>query len=369
MRDADTIVIGGGVVGLSIAYGLARAGERVVLLDEGDGAFRAARGNFGLVWVQGKGVDKPSYALWSLGSARLWPAYAAELQSLTGTELQLQQRGGLMLCLEEDDFQWRADAMRSLAGHVTAQGEVYPYEMLDAKALREICPHVGPDVFGACFSPLDGHVSPLRLLQALSRGLVALGGGLKTGCRVDGIDSRGGAFHIHAGGKVHAAPKLVLAAGLGNAALAPMIGLQAPVRPQRGQVLISERVEPFLDLPTVSVRQTGDGGVQIGESNEEVGFDDTTTTDELARIAARAVRMFPLLAGVNIVRTWAALRVLTPDGYPIYQASAQCPGAFLVTCHSGITLSAQHAGPISDWIRGGPEPSILADFKVERFHV
>ena len=61
-REIDTLVIGGGVVGMSVAYGLARAGERVRVLDEGDDAFRAARGNFGLVWVHGKGVDNPAYA-------------------------------------------------------------------------------------------------------------------------------------------------------------------------------------------------------------------------------------------------------------------------------------------------------------------
>jgi glycine/D-amino acid oxidase-like deaminating enzyme len=60
---------------------------------------------------------------------------------------------------------------------------------------------------------------------------------------------------------------------------------------------------------------------------------------------------------------------MTPDGYPIYQASEECPGAFVVTCHSGITLAAQHAGPIADWIRGAPEPAILQHFKAERFHV
>ena len=75
--EIDTLVIGGGVVGLSLAYGLARAGDRVRLLDEGDDAYRAARGNFGLVWVQGKGLGRPAYARWSMGSAAGWPAAKA----------------------------------------------------------------------------------------------------------------------------------------------------------------------------------------------------------------------------------------------------------------------------------------------------
>ncbi len=92
--SVDTLVIGGGVVGMSVAYGLARAGERVRLLDQGDIAFRAARGNFGLVWIQGKGHDRPDYARWSMGSARLWPAFAAELQEATGIDVELDQPGG-----------------------------------------------------------------------------------------------------------------------------------------------------------------------------------------------------------------------------------------------------------------------------------
>jgi len=97
--DIDTLVIGGGLVGLCVAYGLARAGQRVRVLDEGDIAFRAARGNFGLVWVQGKGRDRPDYARWTMASARQWPAFAAELAQRTGVDVCLAQPGGLTLCL------------------------------------------------------------------------------------------------------------------------------------------------------------------------------------------------------------------------------------------------------------------------------
>jgi glycine/D-amino acid oxidase-like deaminating enzyme len=161
----------------------------------------------------------------------------------------------------------------------------------------------------------------------------------------------------------------VLAAGLGNRELAPMVGLKAPVEPVRGQILVSERIQPFLRHPSLHVRQTGEGVVQIGDSKEEVGFDDGTTIEQLSRIAQRATRCFPILANVNVVRTWGALRVMSPDGLPIYQASSECPGAFVVTCHSGITLASAHAGPLVDWLRGGSEPRDISGFKAERFDV
>jgi glycine/D-amino acid oxidase-like deaminating enzyme len=117
------------------------------------------------------------------------------------------------------------------------------------------------------------------------------------------------------------------------------------------------------------VRQTDEGVVQIGDSHEDVGLDDGTSLATLSGLARRAVRCFPVLAQVNVVRTWGALRVLTPDGFPIYQASSDCPGAFVVTCHSGVTLASMHAGPLVTWIRGGAEPTHIRTFKSERFDV
>jgi sulfane dehydrogenase subunit SoxC len=82
----DVVVIGGGLVGAAIAYGLAGASRRVAMLDEGDRALRAARGNFGLIWVQGKGIDFPAYAAWTQVSARRWTELAARLLEETGID-------------------------------------------------------------------------------------------------------------------------------------------------------------------------------------------------------------------------------------------------------------------------------------------
>lgn len=365
-QSCDTLVIGGGVVGMAIAYGLARSGASVEVIDEGDDAFRAARGNFGLVWVQGKGATCPDYARWSRESARLWPDFARQLSADSGVELELSQRGGLMLCLGESELAQRVKLLESIAGEA---GEPYPFEVWDRTTLREHVSAIGPEVVGATYTPMDGHVSPLRLLRALVEAFHRFGGCLRSGLSVRDIRRVGEAFHVSAGGQLHVARRIVLAAGLGNRHLAPLVGLEAPVQPNRGQVMVTERMTPFLDLPTGQVRQTGEGSVQIGDSLEDVGFDDRTTTRELARIADRALSCFPRLRDVNVVRSWGALRVMTPDGMPVYQASTQCPGAFVATCHSGITLAAQHAGAIAAWIRGHDVPRELASFQAERFHV
>ena len=364
--DADYLVIGGGVVGTAIAYGLARAGERVALLDEGDEAFRAARGNFGLVWVQGKGAGTPPYARWTITAAQQWPQFARDLTELTGIDLELSQIGGLHMCLSDGELAERATMLESLRQSLGGQ---YPFEVLDHNGLRELAPLIGPEVVGATLGTLDGHVSPLRLLRALLQGFEQLGGTLHAGGRVERIEHKGGAFYVATPQQQFVAGRVILAAGLGNRDLAPMVGLSAPVTPNRGQILVSERVQPFLRLPSLYVRQTGEGSLTLGDSKEDAGYDDGTTLEQLSRIAHRAVRCFPLLAQINIVRTWGSLRVMSPDGLPLYEQSRTQPGAFVVTCHSGITLASLHAGALVRWLRGGEQPSDIAGFTAERFHV
>jgi glycine/D-amino acid oxidase-like deaminating enzyme len=105
----------------------------------------------------------------------------------------------------------------------------------------------------------------------------------------------------------------------------------------------------------------------IGDSKEEVGFDNGVDAAVLAGIASRAIRIFPLLEQAQIVRSWGALRVMSPDGYPIYDRSRTHPGAWLVTCHSGVTLAAAHAGVIAAAIAADDAPPSLAPFRASRF--
>lgn len=365
-HEADFIVVGGGVVGASIAYGLLSRGLTVNLLDEGDDAFRAARGNFGLVWVQGKGSNSAAYARWTVQAAARWQGFSSALAALTGIDVQLQQRGGLHMCLDDSELAQRDDELKGIASTI---GEPYPYEMLDRKAIQHLVPSVGPDVVGGSFCPMDGHANPLRLLKALHAAVHLLGGAHTPGHRVEMIEYRNGAYELTTPHARFRASRIVLAAGLGNRQLAPMVGMRAPVEPIRGQVLVCERALPFLDLPTLHVRQTGDGGIQIGDSKEDVGFDDGTSLEQMSQIAARAVRCFPDIANLNVVRAWGALRVMTGDGLPIYEESSDQPGAFVVSCHSGITLAATHTEVLVHWLCGNPKPDLIAGFNTERFDV
>jgi len=360
---SDVIVVGGGLVGTAVAYGLARLGTDTVVLDQGDDAFRASRGNFGLVWVQGKGHDLPDYSRWTRSSATRWAGFAQALLADSDIDVQLRQPGGFHMCFSDEELSERQSRLQSLQD---ALGD-YPFQMLDAADLKARLPLIGPAVVGASYTPQDGHANPLKLLRALHTSAQAKGARFHNGMQVERIDCAAGEFSVTAGGRRFTASRIVLAAGLGNPGLARQVGLHAPVAPNRGQVLISERVRPFLDYPTINVRQTDEGTVQLGDSMEEVGFDDSTSTQVLAAIARRGVSTFPLLRDVRLIRAWGALRVMSPDGFPIYQQSAAHPGAFVVTCHSGVTLAAAHALRIAPWILGGAMPDELGVFTGERF--
>lgn len=364
MQKTDVIVVGGGLVGLSIAYGLAMLGRQVNVLDEGDDAFRAARGNFGLLWVQGKGYGMSPYVQWTRESVALWPRFATSLQADTGIDIHLRQPGGFQLCLSDEEM---AEESRRLFWLRNAMDGDYPFELLDSAQLRARLPGVGPTVVGGCYSPMDGHVNPLKLLRALYAACRMRGVKIINGHRVSSVDSRGSGFELRAGEHCWHAERVVLAAGLGNRALGAALGLDVPVKPNRGQILVTERLKPFLHYPTTYVRQTDEGTVQLGDSHESVGLDDGTGSEVMATIARRAVQCFPQLANVRLVRAWGALRVMSDDGFPIYEAAPSCPGAFVVSCHSGVTLAAIHALRLAPWIGGEFDDPVVAPFSLQRF--
>ncbi|MGI4840948.1 MAG: NAD(P)/FAD-dependent oxidoreductase [Janthinobacterium lividum] len=364
MTTPRICVIGGGLVGMALAYGLACAGESVCLLDQGDVAWRAARGNFGLVWVQGKGFGLPAYARWTRTSAALWPRLAQDLMADTGIDVQLHQPGGFQLCLDAAELE---EEVRRLSWLREAVGSDYRFEVLDPVQLRQRLPGAGPTLAGACYCPDDGHVNPLLLLRALSTAMQKRGVILHTHANVQRIERAGDAYRLSGEGREWTAERVIFAAGLGNRALAAQVGLNIEVQPNRGQILVTERIAPFLHYPTSYVRQTAEGSVQLGDSHEAVGLDDGVSRGVMADLAQRAVRCFPLLAKVQVVRTWGALRVLSPDGFPIYQESREAPGVFATTCHSGVTLAAAHAFVLSPWLAGGPAPHAIAAFNDQRF--
>jgi Glycine/D-amino acid oxidases (deaminating) len=367
--QTDAIVIGAGTVGAAIAFGLARRGLSVLVLDGDDGDYRAARANFGLVWLQGKGMNMPAYQEWTRRSVDTWPEFNTELTELTSIDLQYEKNGGLAFCLGEDDFEKRRQHLQTL--HEQRGGNEPGFEMLDRAALEKLLPRVrfGPDVSGASLGLHDGHANPLKLLAALHKGIAKHGGTLRSRSRVSKITPGSQGFTIETQEERFFSSRVIIAAGLGSAALAEQVGLHVPLRPQRGQILVTERIEPLLPLPASGLRQTREGTIMIGATQEEVGFDTSTTGTAASHLSRKTVQLVPALADLTLVRQWAGLRVMTPDSYPIYAQSPVHPGAFVTLCHSGVTLAAVHATTIAEAVIAGEIPSALAPFHHRRFNV
>ncbi|MEQ8587462.1 MAG: FAD-dependent oxidoreductase [Thalassobaculaceae bacterium] len=362
---SDVAVIGGGLVGAAVAWGLARAGARVTVLDEGDDALRASRGNFGLVWVQGKGDGMHEYAAWSRRSAEIWPELAAALAEEEGVDVGLRQPGGIEACLDEAEY---AEAELSLKRMHNQPGVgANDVRMISAAEARDLEPALGPDIAGASFCPHDGHVSPLYLLRGLHAGMARHGVDHRLDHKVERVRHGGDGFVLETTqGRVEA-DRVVLAAGLGNGRLAPMVGLDVPTAPDRGQILVTQRMPTLFRHPMARLRQTEEGSIMIGASHDRSADSTELDIETSARLAARARRLVPALAGARIVRTWAALRVMSPDGFPIYAESETCPGAFVVTCHSGVTLAAAHALDLAPTILDGTLAELFAPFHSRRF--
>lgn len=363
---SEITIIGGGVVGLSIAIGLLQAGRRVTVLDGSDRDFRASQGNFGLVWLQGKGADFAPYAEWTRDAVAAWPGFATMLKDVSGLDLALDQSGGFEFFTDATEFEHFKAALKRQQTHL---GNRFSHEIMSADDLRRMHPGIGPGVVGATFCALDGHVNPLRLLRALRSAFAALGGNLVSDALVTGIlASKHAGFELSLlnGGRL-TAERVVLCAGLGTTRLAAQLGFTTSVRPQRGELLITEKLADRLPFLSSTIRQVDEGGVQIGGTKAEAGPDDSETLQIMTELARHAVTVFPALADVRVVRAWGALRVMSPDGYPVYARSARHPGAYLVTCHSGVTLAPLHATALAEWIEGTSTAPNLEAFDENRF--
>jgi glycine/D-amino acid oxidase-like deaminating enzyme len=364
-RGAGIVVVGAGLVGAALALGLRDAGADVLLVDEADAGLRASRGNFGLVWVQGKGATFPPYAELTRRSRTLWPEFAADLAERSGIDPHFEATGGLEIALDEPELE-------TLNANLAACALTNGWSSSDCAPLsRAECQDrfgatLGAAVPGGVWCAHDGVVNPLRLLQALHRAFVGAGGCIAAGTPVTGIGGRPPVVALADGRRLEA-DLVVLAAGLGIAPLARGVGIDVPIRPERGQILVTERLRHLIRMPSAALRQTQDGTILIGATREDAGFSTATSLEAQRELTRRAIATCPGLADARLTRGWAALRVLTPDGAPIYDRPDSDVPVVVVTCHSGVTLAAAHARLLAPAIASGALASGFRPFGLNRF--
>ncbi|MFE0147355.1 glycine oxidase ThiO [Nonomuraea sp. NPDC059007] len=347
------VIVGGGVVGLSVAWRLARSGRPVTVVDPApaSGATHAAAGMLAPV----SEVTFTEEPLLRLGAASLarWPAFAAELTADAGLgpgALDYRADGTLDVAFGADDLA----VLEETAGFMEKLG--LRVERLSGRECRRLEPMLAPSVRGGLLAPGDAWVDPRRVAGALLAALERLGVPIVRarvrellrgdegvqGVRLSPGDS-GGEPYPEPDREELRAERVVLAAGAWSGALAPV-----PVRPVKGQILRLRSPRPLLGrcvrgtvhgLPVYLVPR-GDGELVVGATQEELGFDTRVTAGGVYELLRDARELVPGVTELELAEVVAGLRPGTPDNLPLIGPGAE-PGLLVATGHhrGGVLLA------------------------------
>ncbi|MFC5721631.1 NAD(P)/FAD-dependent oxidoreductase [Streptomyces gamaensis] len=373
---ADVIVVGAGAVGAACAHYAARAGLRVTVLDRGHVAGGTTGAGEGNLLVSDK-EPGPELEL-ALLSARLWH----RLAQLLPPEVEYEPKGGLVVAHGGT----AARALKDLADRQRAAGVAA--EDIPADRLRDLEPHLAPGLAGGVHYPQDAQVMPALAAAHLLRTAGARVR-LRTGEEVTGLITEAGAVRgVRTPRGDLRAPAVVNATGVWGGELARLAGVELPVLPRRGFVLVTEPLPRVVrhkvyaadyvaDVASGSaalrtsavVEGTPSGPVLIGASRERVGFDRTLSHEALRRLAAGAARLFPVLATVRALRAYAGFRPYLPDRLPAIGPDPRVPGLFHACGHegAGIGLAPATGLIVSRVLTGGRLPLDIRPFDPGRF--
>ena len=338
----DVAVIGGGVIGLAIAWRAAQHGHRVCVLERGElgaGASRVAAGMLAPVTE----ADAGELALLALGlrSARAWPDFAAELEQAAGADPGLRRSGALVVARDRDE----AEALdRELALRVELG---LGAERLLPSAARRLEPALAPTLRLALDVPSDHSADPRALVLALGQAARRAGVTLRTSTSVERVESRAGVVTGVGltGGEVVRAGRVVVAAGAWSGAVAGLPRI--PLRPVKGQILrlrdpagagLLQRIVRFEGGYLVP---RSDGRYVLGATMEERGFDTTVTAGGIYELLRDAGELVPGVHEMVIEELSAGLRPATPDNAPVLGPADELAGLHWATGHhrNGILLA------------------------------
>jgi glycine oxidase len=359
--------VGGGVIGLSIAWYLGRAGLSVRVLERdriGSHASGAAAGMLApLAETEagqspssstGLGVQAPLFTF-GKASLDLYQAFLEQLHFDSEIEVLLEGPGLLRLAFNGE----QADHLQDLVK--TAAGIELNAEWVDEEQLRELQPKVSDQVVGAILSPHEKHVNPRRLVQALCRA-----------CQRQNVSFMEGIHAERASKQLGGTHKTIYAAGAWTGELLAELGQTLPVHPVKGQVV--HLLQPAHDLRYTLFGYDGylvpreDGNVLVGATSENAGFDERITDAGMESLMATAEQLFPEAKNFNFVEAWASLRPGTPDDLPIL-GRLPMENAFVATGHyrNGILQTPITAKLMAELIITDKEPDELAPFSPSRF--
>jgi glycine oxidase len=357
MKSWDAIVVGAGIIGLSLAIELNKQGLRVLVVEKGEPGREASWAAGGML------VDSPAETLPGLrelatASARIYPEFVHELEDESGWKIDMRSVGTLLF-----------------AGHgtghspVTTQADALPQPLAELEPALEILNNPEPR-FTALYIK-ERSVDPRHLTAAAIAAARHRGVEFSSGDQVLALELADGKVSGVLTNKTKfAAGMVVNCAG----AWAGQIGPHSfPTRPVKGQMLYvampqKEMVRHVVRTPEVYLIPRSDGRMLIGTTVEEAGFDKQTVPETILKLRQAAIGLVPKLADARILEAWAGLRPGTPDGLPILGATPTA-GYFVATGHfrDGILLAPVTAGVIAEVILGRAPEYDLGAFSALRF--
>jgi D-hydroxyproline dehydrogenase subunit beta len=373
----DVAVVGAGAVGAACAYFAAAAGHRVTVIDRGaiaSGASSACEGN---ILVSDKEAG-PELDL-ALYSQQVWRADLGEHSKLW----EFEDKGGVIVTATEAG----QAGLRGLVAQQRAAGTIV--QEADSARLRELEPHLNPEIAGGAYYPQDAQVQPMLLVAHLLRLARDRGAHVLTGTELTGFARDGDrVVGVRTSGGNLPAGAVVNATGTWAGEVAALAGLSLPVLPRRGFVLVTEPLPVTIRHKVYAAEYVGDvassaeslqaspvvegtpaGTILIGATRERVGFDRAFSPVAAAQLARGALALFPVLAGVQVMRAYLGFRPYCPDHLPIIGLDPRAPGLWHATGHegAGIGLSVGTGSLLAQALSGHPTALDLAPFAPERF--
>jgi len=374
----DVVIIGGGIIGCSCAYYLSREGVRVCLVEKGtiaSGTSRAGQSHI-ILW------EEPEINLkLEKASRSLYEALSEELPF----DIEYRRTGSMAIVENQADWEPFERTVRSL------QARGLNCQLLKGDDLLRLEPNLAPDLVGGAFFPEDAQVNPMLTTLALAQAAKKMGAVIRPFTEVMGIelslDKKVVAVDTTAG-RIPTG-LVVNAAGVWSAAIGKMIGLDIPVVPRRGHIIVTEPVPDNLInckiilaagymqtlgatggvAMSANIQQTRSGNLLLGSSRDFVGFDWSVNPEVIRAQAARNLRFLPALAEIHAIRTYAGLRPYSSDLIPIIGEADTVQGFYVATGHegAGITMGPITGKLISKMMTGQGSDLPVAQLSLSRF--
>jgi glycine oxidase len=364
------VVVGGGVVGLSVAYELARRGRQVVVLDRDDLPGVATRAAAGMLAPTSEAdlADRTLVEL-EIDSLRRYPGFVGGIESVTGESCGHRMDGTLWVALNRD----QEGDLERLASMQRAKGLEASWLSARDTLARE--PHLSSRIVAGLLVDGDHQIDPRALASALRTAIATLGGQVVTGCRVTRIDHDAGGIRGvsgDSGGRAFrvACDVAVLAAGVWTdevTAPLPPLGLR-PVKGQLVRLAGPELVRHVVRSPDAYLVPRRGGELLLGATMEEQGLDARPTAGAILELLREAWRILPGIYDLAVTELSVGFRPAVRDHRPVIGAAAT-RGLYVAAGHfrNGVLLAPATAHYLAEWIVGGARPPVLAPFAVERW--